>query len=234
MRRTVTILAAALVLLLGMGTISAFEAHMVNVRAHVENAISVTPDDNTENVLTGETVFPQEWRVVKVDMSLSSSFQAQSRVNSVDYKICAEESSSQDNVNFFWLGDAMYVGIDVQNGSDPNDNNGATPPFAYDMTLIGADPGPAAAVCPGLTGTLTQLDVNPPDGAADNLGDELAIALDVPVCAENYNPLTDPTPKPSGLNAPTLVLVAADPRHNQPDCQYQGGVDVTIQVTGIT
>jgi hypothetical protein len=74
----------------------------------------------------------------------------------------------------------------------------------------------------------------------DDSSHKLYIAIDVPVFEGYYNPLTDPEPKPSGLDDPTYIIPdgtkmytdkARDPNYD-PDGQ-NFGVDLKIQVTSI-
>jgi hypothetical protein len=64
-----------------------------------------------------------------------------------------------------------------------------------------------------------------------NSADLITIGLDAPVFEGYYNPLTDPEPKPSGLNDPTLIIMKNDPRWNPDGVDL--GVDIKIQVTWI-
>jgi len=75
-------LISALVITGGTISLSAFEAHVVNVTARIENALSVTP----EEILFG-TVFPQEYLEKSLNISLSSSFLEEDRVDDVEYII---------------------------------------------------------------------------------------------------------------------------------------------------
>jgi len=61
---------------------AAFEAHVVNVTARIENALAVPI-----KYLEYGTVFPQEYLVKDVDVSLSQSFQDEGRVDDVEYFI---------------------------------------------------------------------------------------------------------------------------------------------------
>ncbi len=61
---------------------SAFEAHVINVTARIENALSV----NTKHINFG-TVFPQEHLDQPLDVALSGSFMAEGRVDDVKYFI---------------------------------------------------------------------------------------------------------------------------------------------------
>jgi len=64
----------------GVVGMSAFEAHVINVTAMIENALQV----NTEPIQFG-TVFPQEAIDREINIALSSSFQAEGRVDDVNY-----------------------------------------------------------------------------------------------------------------------------------------------------
>lgn len=75
-------LAALVAIAGGVAALSAFEAHIINVTAHIENALSASP----EEILFG-TVFPQEKLNRDLTISLSNSFQNQDRVDLVNYKI---------------------------------------------------------------------------------------------------------------------------------------------------
>lgn len=68
----------------GAAAFSAFEAHVVNVTATIENALTVPQE------LTGisfGTVFPQEVLHKNLDVTLSASFLAEGRVDDVEYMI---------------------------------------------------------------------------------------------------------------------------------------------------
>lgn len=66
----------------GVAAMSAYEAHVINVTAKIENALSV----NTEPIEFG-TVFPQEYLVERIDIALSSSFLDENRADDVEYVI---------------------------------------------------------------------------------------------------------------------------------------------------
>jgi len=79
----------------GVAALSAYEAHVINVTATIENALAVSVDE-----LPFGTVFPQEdLKSLPFTISLSDSFTEQSRVDRVDYAIwqkakpCPEEES---------------------------------------------------------------------------------------------------------------------------------------------
>ena len=72
----VTIAAVAI----GVVGMSAFEAHIINVTAKIENSMSV----DTESIEFG-TVFPQEAMDYEVELSLSDSFMEEERADDVEY-----------------------------------------------------------------------------------------------------------------------------------------------------
>ena len=66
----------------GVVGMSAFEAHVINVTAKIENALSVPIDE-----IDFGTVFPQEQLDFPVEIALSDSFMAEDRVDDVKYMI---------------------------------------------------------------------------------------------------------------------------------------------------
>jgi hypothetical protein len=84
-------LGAALATVAGIVALSAYEAHVINVTAHIENALSV----DTRPIEFG-TVFPQEMVTKDFTLSLSESFAAQDRVTTVDYNIVQKPKPKGD------------------------------------------------------------------------------------------------------------------------------------------
>jgi len=82
MKKLLLALATVLVVAGGVAALSAYEAHIINVTAHIENALSVAPKE-----LAFGTVFPQEYTTKEFTVSLSDSFKAQIRLADVSYKI---------------------------------------------------------------------------------------------------------------------------------------------------
>lgn len=84
MKKIFTGLVGLMVALVAMPMFAAFEAHVVNVTATVENALFVHPED-----LRYGTVFPQEHLDASFFITFSQSFSAssQTRVGKVDYVI---------------------------------------------------------------------------------------------------------------------------------------------------
>lgn len=81
-KKTLLGLAATLAALAGVVAFSGFEAHVINVTAHIENALSVTPKE-----LQFGTVFPQEYINKEFTIGLSDSFESADRVDDVSYSI---------------------------------------------------------------------------------------------------------------------------------------------------
>jgi len=82
MKKITLFLVAAVVVVGGVAVFSAFEAHIINVTAHIENALTVTPKE-----IKFGTVFPQEYVEEKLTIALSDSFKAEPRVDDVEYQI---------------------------------------------------------------------------------------------------------------------------------------------------
>jgi len=77
----------------GVVGMSAYEAHIINVTAHIENALRVFP-----NEVAFGTVFPQEYFQKSVFITTSSSFckPDQRRVLNIDYKIVQKPKCVND------------------------------------------------------------------------------------------------------------------------------------------
>jgi len=234
MKKVILILTAIVLVASGVAAVSAYEAHVINVKAHVENALSV----NTTDVNFG-TVFPQEW-IVKhraVKLGTSACDELEDDLIAVNFSFFAEWKKCVDETGYWydndtdtwdggtanycnWMGDFLYVGFDV--GDD-----------AASMALV----GPALAPPPSAQPVI-------PAAAIGRLDDcdshSLHIGIDVPVFEGFYNPLTDPEPKPSGLNDPTYIVpdgsrmyvdMAEHPAYDPDGMDF--GIDLKIQVTGI-
>src|SRR3990167_11272254 len=77
-------LSAILVALAVVPMFAAFEAHVINVTATIENALYVHPESRNFG-----TMFPQEYKGMGIFVTFSESFSAenQQRVDDVDYVI---------------------------------------------------------------------------------------------------------------------------------------------------
>lgn len=81
-KKIILSLVAVVAVVGGVAALSAFEAHIINVTAHIENALSVSPKE-----IKFGTVFPQELLDEPFTVELSSSFLGEERVDDVDYVI---------------------------------------------------------------------------------------------------------------------------------------------------
>lgn len=82
MKKILAIFGAVAFALVGASMFAAFEAHVVNVTARIENALGVST-----NALNFGTVFPQEHLDKQLDVQLSRSFLEEDRVDDVEYFI---------------------------------------------------------------------------------------------------------------------------------------------------
>jgi len=226
MKKVLLVLVAMVLVASGVAAVSAYEAHVINVRAHVENVMTVP----SANINFG-TVFPEEWVTKKFRVRHSDSFcwDDQWRITAFNYSIWVEWKTLSDNgtpgdtsddTYYGWLGDALYIGIDPDIDM-PEDAGG-------DLKWVGN-------VTPPQPGALWVMDCPIPIYKAwtgiQNTGDQIVIGLDVPVFEDYYNALTDPKPKPSGLDFPTVIIEKEDPRWNPDGVEL--GVDIKFQVTDI-
>ena len=81
---------------------AAYEAHVINVTAHIENALYVHPDE-----IAFGTVFPQEYTERDLTIELSSSFLAEDRVYDVEYVIKQKPKCWNNNPD-----DPKYAPVD--------------------------------------------------------------------------------------------------------------------------
>lgn len=218
----ISIIAAMVVLVSTVAAVSAFEAHTINVTAHVENALLV----DTAAVNFG-TVFPEEWLFTKRTIALSDSFLRQGRVVDVVYEVWAEcKPKPTGSTGFFlWIGPALW--LDKNDGDYKQLSDLAAGPICTASTILDT----------GFGGTLIHDAAPFPDtpgtGGRGASGEELlasefdrlSISIDVPVFEGFYNEWTDVCDKPrfnfggddgvqdAGDTTPTLATGQTDPRH---------------------
>jgi hypothetical protein len=213
MKKTIILaIAALLVVSSGVAAVSAFEAHAVNVKAHVENALTVEP-----RALDFGVMFPQEWRKDKITISLSESADtevAAGNVLAVNYEIFAEDKVLDPAVPTYypWIGEWLWVGIDAPQITDPMDG----------MMYVGpatAIPLHAQPIGAGLTGSLN----------SGNISDLLEVAFLAPAFMPYYNALTDI--KPDWWPTEWAPIPENDPRNIPAGVDL--GLDLKVQVTGI-
>ena len=89
-------LGAILAMVAGIAGMAAYEAHVINVTAHIENALTV----DTTPIEFG-TVFPQEYLERGFTINLSSSFLAADRVDDVEYVIKQKPKPNQAGIDSF-------------------------------------------------------------------------------------------------------------------------------------
>jgi len=84
MKKLLLLIGAVAIALATVPMFAAFEAHVINVTAEIENALFIHPESRDFG-----TVFPQEYRELGVFVSFSESFSAtdQTRVGTVEYVI---------------------------------------------------------------------------------------------------------------------------------------------------
>lgn len=132
---------------------AAFEAHVVNVTAQIENALQV----NTEPINFG-TVFPQEELDRTIDMRLSESFMTENRVDDVQYIIRQKPKCGWTNA----AGTILYGGTT----SGHVDDSGritcpeTTPNPSQDTSAVY---GPLPLLCPYLSKHELTEDFNQPE-----------------------------------------------------------------------
>jgi hypothetical protein len=239
MRRKVILTFAALLMVAsGVAAVSAYEAHTINVKAHVENALYV----DTAEIDFG-TSFPEEIRIAEANITLSESAnaslgdgQVSGNLSSVTYKVFAEYKTlvAGDPPEFYkWMGPWLWVGD--ENATDPlpeTDNLtgigwvrvGAQPDTGFDYATENGVvwPSPMAKEILGFEATLD----------ATNRADMLRVMLLTPAFHNDYNQYTDELVKPDWW----LELIEGGLWPRLSGDGQEGvdlGVDLKIQVTNI-
>ena len=241
MKKLLLGLGALVMMVSGVAMVSAYEAHTVNVKAKVENALHLD-----RAVMDFGTVFPEEWFTEQFKVKRSTSFcepdqggrvALGTNVDAIDYQVWVVRKPAEgsppypypvENIlgvdYYYWLGDALYIGIFEDAAS-------VVPDLLYpddaDPTGHGKDgvlKHVTTSTAPTLTGTITK----PEYGAPDDWYDVLVVGLDVPVFPDYWSESTDLLIKPSGRNGPTVKLTG--------DRNVQSivlGADIVIQVTNV-
>jgi hypothetical protein len=250
LKKLILIVAALVMVASGVAAVSAYEAHVVNVTAKVENALMLRYGQTTDNVeplhVAYGTVFPEEWAKIHFNVELSQSFLAtedEGYVDNVTYELWAERKEIPaevdttnmcfDNISgtlyYCWMGEALWVGRGIGAADWPSDlagdpTGGAVTDNCPDgVTELGA-PGDLQLVGPIAANQMAIPFAGPfvLDG-----GDPvhiIGVGFDVPAFAGYYNEHTDVCPKPSRRDSPTWVIPANDKRH------VPGGVDLGIDL----
>lgn len=170
MKKAIFILAAALMVFSGVAAVSAYEAHMINIKAHVENALIVPTG------LDLGTLFPEEFVESVFAFNLSNSFKASDRLSDVDYV-------------FFWYPKPIPAGVEA---CDP-DNDGIYEDLYPYVTLGHPGTGDGVGNKPGYNGPRWEKVVAWGNlNSNNNKCDVWHLIINVPVFREWYNPTTDP------------------------------------------
>ena len=114
MKKILLGIAAVGVTLVGASMFAAFEAHVVNVTATIENALSVP----VEPISFG-TVFPQEQLERTLPISLSGSFLTETRVDDVQYIIRQKPKCGVTNADGTQIVGPTWTGHVVVTGTNP-------------------------------------------------------------------------------------------------------------------
>ena len=183
MKKAILIISALMLVVSGVAAVSAYEAHVINVKAHVENALIVSQD-----VDFGIT-FPQDLLQEELYIGLSESFRSvnQTRVSDLEYalywtpKLISEHPGAVDpDCDTFFEPIAPFIVPGFNAAESPSDgvvSSGITPPPGFT-----ALPTPAGYVKMGW-GHL--------DKATDP-DDIWHLKFYVPVFDKWFNPTTDP------------------------------------------
>jgi hypothetical protein len=221
MKKAILILAAVMLVVSGVAAVSAYEAHVINVTSHVENAITLFyVGDGPDYEMDFGTVFPEEWMTKEFKISMSTSFCAYPNQTAIDYAVYVLPKPHPGGGVYPWLGDCLYLGIDTGPSFKPWPNHPAADPEPGDLVHVGyAYPTPPYT--PVLTGQLAK---PAPQHQV------VVVGLDAPVFSEYYNEYTDPEPKPSHLPDPTVIIDPTDTERYHPD-GVTLGAEIKVQVT---
>lgn len=135
-------LATIVIVVISASMIAAFEAHVINVTAQIENALRVPIDH-----ITFGTVFPQEELEKNIDIKLSQSFIDEPRVDDVEYIIRQKPKCGWTNDN-----GSILVDLPTMTGHVGNDGIATCPPAPTDVQVpTGATWGQLPLLCPYLS-----------------------------------------------------------------------------------
>ncbi len=153
---------------------SAFESHIINVTARIENALNVP----TEALAFG-TVFPQEYLTRDIQVGLSDSFLSEGRVDDVTYTI-KQKPKVKDPIC------AQQV---TASSTDPCNDN-PIPGDPYSTITVGAFTGPAWQYC--------ENNLPPDSDTTDTIG--YTVDLADPYWQHCYLPLANSLSKDKALD----------------------------------
>jgi hypothetical protein len=183
MRKLLLLVTTMALVAVGAASFAAFESHLIDVKAHVEKATWVSPD----NVDFGTTIMEQSYHKDCVEATgagdcmkihLSDSFLTQTQFQAVDYLVYCEDKPVGD----LDRGDGNITPFMQISDSDPSDANDGV-----DLTTG------CGAVAYGAYGTGM-----PPlwaHGVLNRISDPVDLwdmGFFAPLCRDNYNASTDP------------------------------------------
>jgi hypothetical protein len=173
-KKVLLLVSALLIVFSGVAAVSAYEGHLVDVKAHVENALMVEIDE-----LDFGTVFPQQYRQEEFYIGLSQSFRDQEYYTSVIYKLYWEAKPADHVANY-----TPYV--------NPNNPNYYIPIYPYITTKVDGD---STNVTP-VVGYPLLMEIVDNAGVPLTLDhtdpcDEIHFLLEPPVFDKWYNEMTD-------------------------------------------
>lgn len=236
MKKVILVLGALMMVASGVATVSAYEAHIINVTATVENSLTV----GVKHLGFG-TVFPEEFFLRDFSVEISGSFcsSTQKRVRNIDYEIWKAWKPKRDAggtiIDYYpWLGDAVFLAqvppLADLNGDSKINLADDTFPVRTIWTNLG-DP-PTVTPGPGAVRVLGPVTLTKPSPGVGNTHN-WKLAFDVPVFQYYYNPTTDVAVKQSGMDAPTVEILETDTDRYFPIDGVRLGVEIKIQVTDI-
>jgi len=180
MKKGLMILAALLVIASGIMAVGAYEGHLVDVKAHVENAIGV----QTYEFDFG-TVFPEDYIEGSIMIGLSNSFVEQDTYSSVYYDLWWEPKPIGQHVAVDPDGDgyfepiAPYITVEVDSSAP-----GAIGAGRIASVLAKWDGPAGTAIVPIGIGSLSWDN--------EDVCDKIHMNFTVPTFDNTYNKYTDP------------------------------------------
>ena len=157
-KRILAILGAAGATLVVLPMFAAFEAHVVNVTATIENALSVPVDP-----IAFGTVFPQEHLNKSLNVSLSRSFLTENRVDDVSYIIRQKPKCAVTTNNGQTLVGPTKTGEVVPNGQGGYEIDCGPDPRQKDSTGQPLPLGSSWGVLPSLCEYISKEPDNRPE-----------------------------------------------------------------------
>ena len=185
MKKVLLLVSALLIVFSGVAAVSAYEGHLVDIKAHVENALMV----EKEEINIG-TAFPQEEVEKTVYVGLSQSFRDQEYYSSVKYRLFWEPK-------LLTHGDPKILPFE-----DPDNPGYYIPIYPYIYTQVdGVD---SEIIGTSNASIMEVVPLGIPFWSLNTSGDEcdeIHFAFDPPVFDKWYNAATDAivTDLPSGV-----------------------------------